>query len=71
MVAQSAPNKLNNACVHWVDLYTGPVTWQIRDQIGLRSTIELLTRVHQTATAVFLDGEDHSADPSDPDYHAA
>lgn len=68
VIAQNAPNKLNNAAVHWLDLYTGPVTWQIRDQAGLLSTIELLTQVHHTATAVFLDAAEHSADPTTPDW---
>jgi hypothetical protein len=65
-LAQTAPNKLGNAAVHWVDLYTGPVTWQLRDQAGLLSTIELLTQVHHTATAVFLDGAEHGTDPTTP-----
>jgi hypothetical protein len=56
--------------LHWVDLYTGPITWQIRDQAGLLSTLELLTRVHRTATAVFLDGDEYRADPTSPDYGA-
>jgi hypothetical protein len=68
VVAQVAPNKLNNAAVHWLDLYTGPVTWQIRDQAGLLSTIDLLTEVHRTATAVFPDGADHATDPTTPDW---
>jgi hypothetical protein len=68
VLAQTAPNKLNTAAVHWLDLYTGPVTWQIRDQAGLLSTIELLTQVHHTAVAVFLDGTQHSADPTTPDW---
>jgi hypothetical protein len=54
--------------VHWLDLYTGPVTWQIRDQAGLISTIDLLTEVHRTATVVFRDGAEHSADPTTPDW---
>jgi hypothetical protein len=52
-------------------LYTGPLTWQIRDQVGLLSTVELLTDVHRTAIAVFADGERYSADPTRPDYQAA
>jgi hypothetical protein len=66
-----ALNKNRDRIVHWVDLYTSPITWQIRDQAGLLSTIELLTRVHHTATAVFLDGAQHAADPTSPDYRAA
>lgn len=68
VIAQSAPNKLNNATLHWLDLYTGPITWQIRDQAGLLSTIELLTQVHHTAAAIFLDGADHASDPTTPDW---
>jgi hypothetical protein len=60
VIAQVAPNKLNNAAVHWLDLYTGPVTWQIRDRAGLISTIDLLTEVHRTATVVFPDGAEHA-----------
>jgi hypothetical protein len=68
ILAQTAPNKIGNAALHWLDLYTGPVTWQIRDQAGLLSTIALLTRAHRTATAVFLDGAQHSTDPTLPDW---
>jgi hypothetical protein len=57
--------------VPWIDLYTGRITWQIRDQLGLLSTIELLGRVHKTAIAVFRDGDEHAADPTRSDYHAA
>jgi hypothetical protein len=71
VVAQSRINKLKTARLHWIDLHTGPVTWQIRDRAGLLSVIELLTRVHRTAIAVFTDGEQYSADPTGPDYHAA
>lgn len=71
VAAQSAINKLKTARIHWVDLYTGPVTWQIRDRAGMLSMIELLTRVHQTAITVFSDGQRYKADPADPDYRAA
>jgi hypothetical protein len=71
VVAQSGINKLKTARLHWIDLYTGPTTWQIRDRAGLLSMIELLTRVHRTAIAVFADGETYSADPTGHDYHAA
>lgn len=70
-VAQSRMNKLKTAHVHWIDLYTGPLTWQIRDKAGLLSMIELLTRVHKTAIAIFADGEQYSADPAGLDYHVA
>jgi hypothetical protein len=68
VIAQVAPNKLNNATVHWLDLYTGPVTWQIRDRAGLISTIDLLTEVHRTATVVFPDGAEHATDPTTHDW---
>ncbi|CQD24285.1 hypothetical protein BN1232_06142 [Mycobacterium lentiflavum] len=71
VVAQSAVNKLKTGRVNWLDLYTGPITWQIRDQAALLSMIELLTRAHKTATAIFADGEQYDADPTSPDYHAA
>jgi hypothetical protein len=71
VVPQSALSKWGGKTVHWVDLHTGPITWQIRDQIGLRSTIELLNRAHQTAIAVCLEGEQYSADPTGDDYHVA
>jgi hypothetical protein len=71
IVAQSALNKLKTARIHWVEIYTGPITWQIRDRAGLLSLIEVLTRVHQTAIAVFADGEQYKANPADPDYRAA
>lgn len=67
-VSQSGPSKTGNQTVHWVDLYCGPITFQIRDQLGLKSTLALLTRMHQTAVAVFLDGPDHAADPTADDY---
>jgi hypothetical protein len=68
VTAQSAPSKWGRKTVHWVDLHTGPITWQIRDQLGLRSSIELLTRAHKTAIAVCLDGEQYRADPTGDDY---
>jgi hypothetical protein len=71
VVPQSGLNKLKSTRVPWIDLYTGPITWQIRDQLGLLSTIELLGRVHKTAIAVFRDGDEHAADPTRRDYHAA
>ena len=64
-------NKANVRMLHWIDLHTGPITWQNRDHVGLLSTIELLTGVHRTATAVFLDGDEHGAEPTSPDYRAA
>jgi hypothetical protein len=71
VMPQAALNKLRTAKVHWVDLYTGPITWQIRDRAALSSVLELMTRVHKTAIAVFRDGEQHAADPTSDDYRAA
>ena len=71
VTTQSALNKLKTARIHWVELYTGPLTWQIRDKAGLLSMIALLTRVHKTAVAVFADGDQYKADPAHPDYRAA
>lgn len=69
VVLQSGRNKLNTAVVHWVDLYCGPITFQLRDQLGLISTLVLLSRTHKTAVAVFLDGPQHADDPTRDDYH--
>ncbi|PJD99422.1 hypothetical protein [Mycobacterium sp.] len=71
VVAQSAPNRIKTATVHWVDLFTGPITWQIRDKAALMSMIELLRRAHKTAIAVFDDGELYNADPTTAGYVAA
>ena len=68
VVPQSGPNKLKTAVIHWVDLYCGPVTFQIRDQLGLKSTLDLLSRTHKTPVAVFLDGTEHTLDPTSDDY---
>jgi hypothetical protein len=71
VVAQSSINKLKTARINWIDLSTGPLTWQIRDRAGLFSMIALLTQVHTAAIAVFTDGDQYSANPTDPDYRAA
>jgi hypothetical protein len=68
VVPQSAPNKLNTAVIHWVDLHCGPITFQLRDRLGLSSALALLARTHTTAVAVFLDGGEHAADPTSDDY---
>src|SRR5258705_3916555 len=68
VIAQSGPNKTGTATIHWVDLYCGPITFQIRDRVGLNSMLELMTRTHRTAVAVFLDGPQHTAAPA-ADYH--
>jgi hypothetical protein len=68
VVPQSGPNKMGTAITHWVEVYCGPITFQIRDQRGLASTLALLSRSHKTAVAVFLDGPQHAADPTADDY---
>ena len=68
---ESARSRGGSKTVHWVELHTGPITWQIRDQMGLRSTLDLLGRAHKTAIAVCLDGEQHQADPTADDYQTA
>jgi hypothetical protein len=55
VVPQSGPARSGDREIHWVDLHTGPITWQIRDHIGLRSAVALLKHVHKTAVAVFLE----------------
>jgi hypothetical protein len=55
VVAQSGPNKSGTATIHWVELYCGPITFQIRDQLGLKSTLTLLTRTPTATTPADLD----------------
>ena len=55
VVPQSGPSKAGGNILNWVDLYTGPLTWRIRDHAGLHSTIELLLKAHKTAIAVCPD----------------
>lgn len=57
VVPQSGQNKSGTAIIHWVDLYCGPITFQIRDQLGVTSTLDLLTRTHQTAVAVCISAQ--------------
>lgn len=71
VVAQSAPNKLKTATVRWVELYTGPLTWQLRDRTAILSMIDSFKRVHHVAIAVFADGEQYKADPTGADYDVA
>jgi len=54
--------------IRWLDLHLGPITFQILDQDGAVSAVDLLTKAHRTATQVFLDGPDFAADPRDQDY---
>ncbi|BAN91940.1 MULTISPECIES: hypothetical protein [Mycobacterium] len=67
VVAQAALNRLKTAKVHWVDVYTGPITWQLRDRAAILSMIDSLRRVHEVAIAVFADGEQHKTDPAADD----
>ncbi|WP_236723855.1 hypothetical protein, partial [Mycobacterium avium] len=71
VVSQAALNKLKTAKLHWVEIYTGPITWQLRDRAAILSMIDALRQVHQVAIAVFADGERYQADPTDADYRAA
>jgi hypothetical protein len=68
VMPQSGPSRAGGNTLHWVELYTGPVTWRIRDHAGLRSTLELLHQAHQTAIAVCPDGKRFIADPTRDDY---
>jgi hypothetical protein len=54
--------------IRWLDVHLGPVTFQILDQDGAVSAVDLLTKAHRTAAQVFLDGPDFAADPRDRDY---
>jgi hypothetical protein len=64
VVAHSGPAKSADRVIHWVDVHMGPITWQIRDLAGLRSTTELLHRAYLTAVAIFPDGPAHADDPT-------
>src|ERR1700704_517456 len=37
VVPQSGPTKAGTKVTHWVDVYCGPITFQIRDQLALKS----------------------------------
>lgn len=54
--------------VRWLDLHMGPITFQVLDQAGAISTVDLLTTAHRTGVQIFLDGPDFAADPRDQDY---
>jgi hypothetical protein len=41
-----------------------PCTFQIPDHAGLKSTLALLSRTHHSAAAVFLNGPQHSDNPT-------
>ncbi|KUH91780.1 hypothetical protein [Mycobacterium sp. IS-1556] len=54
--------------LRWLDLHMGPITFQVLDQAGAISTVDLLTTAHRTGVQIFLDGPDFAADPRDQDY---
>lgn len=68
IVPQSGPSKSHNTATHWVDLHCGPITFQVRDQLGLKSALSLLERTHKTAVAVFPGGSKYRANPAAEDY---
>ena len=49
VVPQSGTSRSGDRTIHWVDLHTGAITWQIRDLAGLRSATALFSHVHKTA----------------------
>ena len=53
--------------IRWLDIHMGPCTFQILDQAGCLSAVELLRTAHRTAIQVFLDGPDHAQDPTEND----
>ena len=53
--------------IRWLDIHMGPCTFQILDQAGCLSAVELLRTAHHTAIQVFLDGPDHAQDPTEND----
>lgn len=68
VMSRSATDPKRGALVHWVDLYMGPVTFQVLDRAAFRSTVELLRLAHRTAVAVCPDGPDFVNDPTWDDY---
>jgi hypothetical protein len=63
-VQQSGPARSGDRIIHWVDLHTGPVTWQIRTRAGLNTAAEVLHRAYTSSIAVFPDGAQHQDDPT-------
>lgn len=68
---RSSENTLKTGLVHWIDLYTGPLTLRFRDQTALRSTTDIFTDVHHSAAAIFLDGPHQATPPATPHPAAA
>jgi hypothetical protein len=54
--------------IRWIDIHMGPVTWQILDQEGYKSALDILRLAHKTAVHVFNDGRKFRADPTRDDY---
>ena len=71
VVAQTHTTEDRRRTLRWADVHMGPLTLQILDRAAHRSLTELLREVHRTAIAVFLDGDDHRADPDADDYTPA
>jgi hypothetical protein len=69
--AQSGVNQLRSQTLHWVELYTAGITWQIRDRAALNAALDTLGHLHTLAIAVFLDGDQHSSDPRNDPLTAA
>jgi hypothetical protein len=70
-VAQSGVNQLRSQTLHWVELYTAGITWQIRDRAALDAALDTLSDLHTLAIAAFLDGPSRSADPRIDPHTAA
>ena len=49
VVALSALNRLKTAKIHWIDLYTGPITWQIREA-GIPGSIANCEMIRHSVT---------------------
>lgn len=69
VVPQCGPAKTSDRTIHWIDLHMGPITWQIRDTVGLCSATAVLHRAYKTAVAVFLDGPDYAGHDPTVDEH--
>jgi hypothetical protein len=64
VMQQSGPARSGHRIIHWVDLHTGPIAWQIRDHAGLNSATEILHRAYTSSIAVFPDSAQHQDDPT-------
>lgn len=68
VVAREELARDKRRAIKWIDLYLGPVTWQLLDREGYMSALALLRRAHSTSIHVFADGKKFSADPTRDDY---